>query len=401
MDRIVVSHKPVCDIFGALGVWLSIERERFRTSDGLFKSEGTKDKSASARYCTQLKQLLMSHIETVETYIRPDHADSHGLRKGAATSASSGTTCPPPVSSLAARGEWCLSVVLGIYWQFADAGDNYLGRCLAGLDPNSDQFAILPPHFKDVNFAADPEYKEAMELMFGPILSNATIDKTAVLVRCLCAVIYNLDYCIEIKDKYPGHSFMHIPLMSNLNLVKSLKSKITIEPFSQITSSTGIPPHVSMAVEVRRVRYVCQGTLEQVKAVQVSVTQAIHDAIEKRALEEGHITSSRLHELLQTYQENLSTLVTNQLSSFRTDIIDNIGRAENVYNNIVHNPSDEDEGSIPDATGLERTLYQSYNYNGKLGYHVPSAFALPQKTNLRNAWTLWWLGCKKTWNRCG
>jgi len=32
---------PVCDIFGALGVWLSIERERFRTSDGLFKSEGT------------------------------------------------------------------------------------------------------------------------------------------------------------------------------------------------------------------------------------------------------------------------------------------------------------------------------------------------------------------------
>ena len=149
-----------------------------------------------------------------------------------------------------------------------------------------------------------------------------------------------------------------------------------------------------MAVAVRRVLNVCRGTLKQVKAVQTSVTEAIHDAIEKRALEEGHMTSSRLHELLQTYQDNLSTLVTNQLSSFRTDIIDNIGRAENVDNNIVHNPSDEDEGSIPDATGLERTLYQSYNYNGKLGYHVPSAFALPQKTNLRNAWTLWWLGCR-------
>jgi hypothetical protein len=60
----------------------------------------------------------------------------------------SGTTLPPPTSSIAAGGEWSLGQILDSYWHFAEPGDHYLGRCcLAGLDPNSVDFAILPPHF--------------------------------------------------------------------------------------------------------------------------------------------------------------------------------------------------------------------------------------------------------------
>ena len=61
--------------------------------------------------------------------------------------ATSGTTCPPPVSSVAGRGEWSLGKVLDIYWTFAHAGDQYLGRLLSGLDPNSPDFACIPPNF--------------------------------------------------------------------------------------------------------------------------------------------------------------------------------------------------------------------------------------------------------------
>ena len=32
--------------------------------------------------------------------------------------ASSGTTAPPPLSSIFHRGEWTLGVVLDIYWKF-------------------------------------------------------------------------------------------------------------------------------------------------------------------------------------------------------------------------------------------------------------------------------------------
>jgi hypothetical protein len=77
-------------------------------------------------------------------YIRSDHANSHGIRKGSATKVTAGTTLHPPTSSIAAQGEWSLGQILDIYWHFAERGDHYLGRCLAGLDPNSEDFAILP-----------------------------------------------------------------------------------------------------------------------------------------------------------------------------------------------------------------------------------------------------------------
>jgi hypothetical protein len=54
------------------------------------------------------------------------HKNTHGLvytgrgvRKGSATQASAGTTCPPPVSLIAARGEWSMGKVLDVYYHHA------------------------------------------------------------------------------------------------------------------------------------------------------------------------------------------------------------------------------------------------------------------------------------------
>ena len=34
-----------------------------------------------------------------------------------------------------------------IYWKFCQIGDQYLGRVMSCLDPNSTNFDALPPHF--------------------------------------------------------------------------------------------------------------------------------------------------------------------------------------------------------------------------------------------------------------
>ena len=81
-------------------------------------------------------------------FIRLAHANAHGWLKGAATYATSGTTCPPPIPSVARRGEWSLGKVLDVYWHCAEPGDNFLGRVLAGLNALKSTFYILPPHFK-------------------------------------------------------------------------------------------------------------------------------------------------------------------------------------------------------------------------------------------------------------
>jgi hypothetical protein len=83
----------------------------------------------------------------ISEFIRLNHFGPYGMRKGASTHASTSTTAPPPTPSIILRGEWSLGEVLDIYWKYAESGDQYLGRVLAGFQPNNTSFVLLPPHF--------------------------------------------------------------------------------------------------------------------------------------------------------------------------------------------------------------------------------------------------------------
>ena len=96
--------------------------------------------AASQRYCTQLSELFTQYADQLKQFICVDHANTHGICKVSATKVSSGTTCPPPVSSIATRGEWSLGHILDLYWHIAEPGDTFLGRVLAGFDPNGEEY---------------------------------------------------------------------------------------------------------------------------------------------------------------------------------------------------------------------------------------------------------------------
>ena len=159
-------------LFLSLGVWLSLESSRFETTELLFQDDDNEANAASQRYCTQLCELFSKYKNQLKQFIRVDHANTHGVRKGSATRASSGTTCPPPVSSIAAQGEWSLGRVLDLYWHFAEPGDTFLGRVLAGFDSNGEEFATLPPHWTLDDPMSNERIKEAMNLMFATILQR-------------------------------------------------------------------------------------------------------------------------------------------------------------------------------------------------------------------------------------
>jgi hypothetical protein len=168
---------PTVDVFSALAVWLSLNAAKYHddNKDSLFINGTAGNRSASGRYCNQLKTIINKHEAEVAAFIRILHANSHGLRKGSATYSSSGTTNPPPLTSIGARGEWTLNKILQIYFLFSDVGDMYLGRILAGLDPNASTFAILPAHLKNCEDVNHPDVKRAMELMSGPLMTFLSI----------------------------------------------------------------------------------------------------------------------------------------------------------------------------------------------------------------------------------
>ena len=110
--------------FLALAIHLCWNANIFEATESIFrKSDNEKKKVASSSYCSQLKELLKRYADVVLCYIRLAHGNAHGYKKGAATYATSGTTCPPPIPSVAQRGEWSLGRVLDVYWHCLEPGE--------------------------------------------------------------------------------------------------------------------------------------------------------------------------------------------------------------------------------------------------------------------------------------
>jgi hypothetical protein len=129
----------------------------------------------------------------VQGYLHANHAYSRGICKGSATKVTLGRTLPPLTSSIAAQaGKWSLQQILNIYWHFAKLGDHYLGCCLAGLDLNSEHFAILPRHFTVGNPMEIVRICEAVELMYGPLLQQWAGTKDLDLTALFCKVLPSL-----------------------------------------------------------------------------------------------------------------------------------------------------------------------------------------------------------------
>jgi hypothetical protein len=242
--------EPIACPFLALAVFFCLESLHLSETEKFFQFDG-QTTAGSQRYCGQLAELFKGNGENLRSYIRADHANSHGFRKGSATAVTSGTTLPPPTSSIAARGEWSLGRILDIYWHFAEPGDHYLGRCLAGLDPNSGDFAVLPPHFTVGNPMENERIREAVDLMYGPSLrkwaGTDDSDPTALFCKVLASVVYHSDFLQSIIRRVPGHPFAAIALLNSPALLRELKALVTINPSPQISTATGIPPHVHHA----------------------------------------------------------------------------------------------------------------------------------------------------------
>ena len=89
-----------------------------------------------------------------------------------------------------------MGAALDVYWNFCALGDNFLGRLLAGLDPNKPEFSSLPPHFMTEFYPMKDSYiSEAMHLMYGPILEqwsgNEEVDLTDLFLFVFALVIYH------------------------------------------------------------------------------------------------------------------------------------------------------------------------------------------------------------------
>jgi hypothetical protein len=258
----------------------------------------SKEGTAATKFCEQLVGIIEPYTQEVQNHMRISNFNPYGLHKGAATYAVSGTTATPSIPSVARRGGWSIGSVLDVYWHFGSMGDHYLGRILAGLDPNDPSFATLPPHRMLVNPMMDEGVAKAMRMMYGGIIEaykGKPHDPSPILLRCLASIVYHSESLLDIMENIPGHAFTNMSLLHDRALHDHLQALVTIKPTPGVmTTPTGIPPHVGLAQQLKEV-------LEKVSSLVVSfenqtrsVVAAIENSIENKALESGQVTGNRL-----------------------------------------------------------------------------------------------------------
>ena len=308
----------------------------------------------------------------------------------------SGTTCPPPVSSIASRGEWSMGKILDLYWHFSEPGDTYLGRILAGMDPNEERFGSLPPHWKVANPMGDAKIREAMHLMFATILQKwggSTVDPTGILLLCLASIVWNVDFLKSTAARIPGHPFGMIPLLSNAALLAELKLLVTIEKEGQMTVATGIPPHIRQAVLIKSTLHVCKETFEAIKDMTEGVKVAVKQAFEEKAEECGQMTGERMQTMMEAYHSKMETLIDLKLAELNHSFPQN-----HILNGGENNENANDDGIIF-AEGAEEEIvvndqaiqHRLYTYEGRF-WQVPKDFEFPQGVRLDTGWKLWMCG---------
>ena len=134
-----------------------------------------------------------------------------------------GTTVPPPIPSVTRRGEWSIGAILDVYWHFGSVGDQYLGRILAGLDPNSITFDTLLPHWTLANPMIDNHVRRGMEMTFSSILDEHPAF-VPILLRCFACIVYHSDGLIDQMVRSPGHDFAKLAMLHDRELLKKLKA---------------------------------------------------------------------------------------------------------------------------------------------------------------------------------
>ena len=274
--------------------------------------------------------MMKEHLNTVLQYVREKHASCHGIRKGGATHVTTGTTVPPPIPSMAGSGEWSMGKVLEVHWHFAEPRDNYVGRCIVGIDPSDQQFASLPPHCTVSNPLENEHITKAMKLLYAPILEkwggHCHSDSIGLLPFVLPSMIHHIDWIVNIASSESNHPFATLPLLQEPDLIIKLKKLATLKPTEVMPRATGIPPHVETTVQLKALLDLSMETLRTVQMQGELIEQSIKKAFEEKVIENGVITSERILQILSEFQEKMLQNVGETIrtvSGSRTDAVTN------------------------------------------------------------------------------
>jgi len=168
------------------------------------------DANSYKRFQKILKKIVKENQADVERMgYDVDDIGVHSVRKGAATYCCGGTTAAPHIAAVCNRAGWSMGKVKDVYIKYGAAGDQHVGRVVAGLPVLNARYACSPPFFRiQQDDTIEPEEFEctvedvdyAIATFFPTFEAKVTFKP--VTVTCSAALLYGytfLDSNVESK----------------------------------------------------------------------------------------------------------------------------------------------------------------------------------------------------------
>ena len=200
---------PHLSVVLALGNYLVTNPGVLKQDSKLFPAEYQYN-----RYSQLLARIIKENQdEFARIGVKSGSIGTHSARKGSATLAASGCTVAPSMAAICNRAGWKMGGTRDKYIKYENAGDQFLGRTLTGLNSLSKEFSISPPFFN----VPTQEMSGIDNLIQKHVVgaSQCTAKMFEVLRMGFASMVYHHDYMdkkLHKLNRLRSHPlFNHLP----------------------------------------------------------------------------------------------------------------------------------------------------------------------------------------------
>ena len=400
-------HPHLCVVL-SLAKYLFTYPELLKDDSSLF--QGT---SQYNRYAKLFLQMISDNkSELQQLGVEEGDLGTHSCRKGVATMVAAGCTVSPPIVSICVRAGWVMGGVKDRYLKRESAGDQYVGRCAAGLDQLSKRFSVSPPYFDFTAIDAALERarlkKEIEEWLSTKIMDEGELSASSkhIVWTCFASICFHHSYLTKNLHK---ECSLHASLIFRDIPDKFLNIARIAYPWDSTADTpkiTGVPPHVLLMAEIEDLKI-------KFEALQIRIKSDMKDALDERGVGGSEFHTNSILEAIKNSETRMLNSVSNTCPLLISE--DNCGilsivNEDSAHDNVTEGISEEDLGNggpiqdaseelvrtrtltIQDALLSSRRLKMGY-HNGRLQV-LPPKWTFP-KMNVKQLVDNWYVGSKK------
>jgi hypothetical protein len=188
----------------------------------------------------------------------------------------------------------------------------------------------------------------------------------------------------------PGHDLTKLALLHDTELIKELKLLVSIEPTPSVMSTpTGIPPHIELAKTMQQLLEMMTELMTVFRTQSDDLIDQVKQAIEEKAWDSGHVTGSRLKELLEQFQQVQMTKIDMRLVDMQKQLSDGMQMGNS---GLAPLQSCEQGRTNNHEHGYySQNTVTTFIYDG-MCYGVPKNFRFPTRIQLKAALRFWLCG---------